>query len=257
MSYTVVAVDRSLEILETLAAHPDISLTELSRLTGHTKSLNFRLLFTLEQRGYVHKDPTRRTYSLGYRPLFLADQTRRQSRLISVAEPFLDQLAEATHENVLLTVREDLHSVCVAMRQSPKPLRLFAEVGKSGPLHAGGGPKVLLAYAPAEIRNAVLSGSLEAFTPTSISDPARLEKALEQIRIDGWTVSVGELDASAFSIAAPVNDHSGEVVAALSIAGPISRLDDHQRARHRDSLVTMAMSLSVRLGHRPQATRSA
>ena len=257
MPYTVSAVDRALELLETLAGHPQLGVTELAERTGHTKSLVFRLLYTLEQRGYVHKDPTRRTYSLGYRPLFLADQTRRQSRLISVAEPFLDRLAAATHENVLLTVREDLHSVCVAMRPSPQPLRLFAEVGKSGPLHAGGGPKVLLAYAPLEIRNAVCAGDLRTFTPTSISDPQRLESALAQIRSDGWTVSVGELDPSAFSIAAPVHDHSGEVVAALSVAGPISRLDDHHRSRHRDNLLDVAGALSARLGHRPPVARSA
>ena len=257
MSYTVSAVDRALDLLELLASSSDLGVTEIAERTGHTKSLVFRLLYTLEQRGYVHKDPVRRTYGLGYRPLLLADQTRRQSRLITAAEPFLDRLAELTHENVLLTVREGLHSVCVAMRQSPQPLRLFAEVGKSGPLHAGGGPKVLLAFAPPDVRQAVLDGDLRAFTPTSINDPKRLEQALAQIRAEGWTVSVGELDASAFSIAVPVFDHTGEVVAALSIAGPLSRLDDHHRARHRDHLLAIAGDLSKRLGFRMHTARSA
>ena len=171
MTYTVNAVDRALTLLEYLAAERELGVTELAKKTGLTKSLVFRLLFTLEQRGYVHKNEETRAYSLGYRPLFLANQTRKHSRLISSADRFMDELAEATHENILLTVREDYHCVCVAMRQSPQQLRLFAEVGKAAPLHAGGGPKVLLAHAPKPIVEAVLEGDLESYTTTSIRDP--------------------------------------------------------------------------------------
>ena len=250
MSYTVTAVDRALMLLEVLADNPDLGLTEIAECTGQTKSLVFRLLFTLEQRGYVQKNEARRTYSLGYRPLYLADQTHRQSRLIHAADPFLDQMAEATGENILLTVREGLHSVCIAMRQSKQPLRLFAEIGKRGPLHAGGGPKILLAFAPQDVRDAVLASDLESFTSVSINDPERLGKTLDQIRREGLTLSVGELDSSAFSIAAPVFDHSNDVVAALSVAGPLGRLDDESRPRLTDRLGEAAGALSERLGQR-------
>ena len=136
------------------------------------------------------------------------------------------------------------------MRQSPQPLRLFAEVGKAGPLHAGGGSKVLLAFAPNDVRTSVLAGDLHAYTPTSINDPQTLEHTLQQIREDGWTISLGELDPSAFSIAAPVRDHSSEVVAALSVAGPLSRLDDHRRTRYRDEVQKAAAGFSQSLGYK-------
>lgn len=257
MTYTVNAVDRALSLLEVLASERELGVTELAERTGHTKSLVFRLLYTLEKRGYVHKDEERRTYSLGYRPLYLANQTRAHSRLISSADRFMDELADATHENVLLTVREDRQCVCVAMRQSPQPLRLFAEVGKAGPLHAGGGPKVLLAHAPLDIVKSVLCGDLQSFTSTSINDPETLQRTLNQIRVDGWTISLGELDPSAFSIAAPVFDYAGEVVAALSIAGPLSRLDDHRRASYREQLLAITTAFSQLLGFRTQVRRSA
>jgi len=161
MSYTISAVDRALALLEVLAENADIGVTELAERTGNTKSLVFRLLFTLEQRGYVQKDPVTRTYALGYRSLFLADHVRQQSRLIVAAQPYLDTLVEQTHENVVLAVREDLHSVCIAMRESPQPLRLSGQRGQRFPLHAGGGPKVLLAFAPENLANR--SGPVPAF----------------------------------------------------------------------------------------------
>jgi IclR family KDG regulon transcriptional repressor len=251
MSYVVSAVDRALLLLECLAEHPDIGVTELAERTGNTKSLVFRLLFTLEQRGYVHKDAERRTYSLGYRPLLLADHARRQSRLIAVAERHMDELAAATGENVLLLVREDLHSVCIAMRQSKQPLRIFAELGKSGPLHAGGGPKVLLAFAPEAVCRQVLAGPLPGYTAASITDPARLARTLEEIRKRGWAISRGELDHDVFSIAVPLRDHTGEVVAALTVTGPQSRFAGPQGTAHREALLATAAALSADLGHRP------
>jgi IclR family transcriptional regulator, KDG regulon repressor len=256
MSYTVSAVDRALLILECLAENPDVTLTELAERTGNTSSLTFRFLHTLQARGYVHKDAARRTYSLGYRALFLADHARRGSRLIAAAEPHLDALAAETGENVLLVTREDLASVCVAMRESRRPLRLYAEVGKAGPLHAGGGPKVLLAYAPPAVQEAVLRGKLEGYTPTSIVEPQKLARALDAIRRTGWAFSVGELDPDVFSLAAPVRDHTGQVVAALSITGPASRLDADRKAAHRDALLRTAAALCEELGWNGRSQRT-
>jgi len=246
MSYQIAAVDRAFALLEVLAQYPDLGVTELAERTGNTKSLVFRLLYTLERRGYVLKNADDRTYSLGYRTLFLADQTRRQSRLIAAASAFLDELADDTRENAL--VREELSSVCIAMRESPRPLRLFAQVGKRGPLHAGGGPKVLLAHAPAAVREAVLSGRLEGYTATTLTSRERLEPALADIRRLGFTLSIGELDSDVFSMASPVRDYTGEVVAALSVAGPVSRLTGEMRVRIRTKVIDAAFRLSEALG---------
>ena len=255
-SYVVSSVDRAVQLLLTLAEMPDSGVTELAERTGCTKSLTFRLLYTLEARGLVRKDPDRRTYTLGYRALLLGDQSRRQSRLITAAEPVLAEVSEQTRENALLLVREDLHSMCVAMKASPQPLRIFAAVGRLGPLHAGGGPKVLLAFAPDEVRRQVISGALEAFTEMSIQDAAALEDTLARVRRDGYAISVGEIDPNIFSIAAPVRDHSGEVIAALSVNGPTARLDDANRAAFREAVLSASARLSQMLGWQGQALAS-
>ncbi|MBM2324040.1 MULTISPECIES: IclR family transcriptional regulator [Marivita] len=255
-SYVVSSVDRAIEILLTLAERPETGVTELAEATGNTKSLTFRLLHTLERRGMVRKDPDRRSYTLGYRALLLGDQSRRQSRLVSTAEPILSNLSAATRENALLLVREDLHSICIAMHASPEPLRIFAAVGRLGPLHAGGGPKVLLAWAPCEVRDKVISGALETYTDMSISDAETLEARLASIREAGHAISVGELDPNIFSIAAPVRDHTGAVIAALGVNGPNARLDDRVQESITSAVLFNAEKLSRMLGWHGDSTIS-
>src|SRR5262245_729908 len=247
-AYTVSVVDRALTLLEVLAEHPNIGVTRIAQLTGNTKSLVFRLLFTLEKRGYVRKDPVTRSYALGYRPLFLGELTRRQTDLIRLAQPHMDALVADTRENIYLTVRDGMRGVCVSARQSPQPLRLYADVGRSVPLHVGGGPKLLLAYAPPHVLQAVLTGPLTAFTPSSDVDPQALVRALEKIRKVGMNESRGDLDAGAFSFACPVRDHSGQVIAALSIAGPYTRLTPAIATRYRTIVREHTLKLSRELG---------
>ena len=258
MSYTVAAVDKALTILECLADHPDIGVSELAGLTGSTKSQTFRLLYTLEQRGFVRKDEASRRYSLGYRTVYLGEATKRQTDLVRLAQPYLDDLAERSCENVHLVVREGTHSVCIALSESPQPLtlRLYAQVGRRGPLHAGGASKVLLAHAPADVREAVLKGALEAFTPSTLIDPERLEGLLDRIQKEEVYESENDLDEGAFSIAAPLRDHGGRVVAALSIAGPIVRLKEGVKRRHIQIVKEYSDKLSIVLGWRGGTTAS-
>ena len=253
MDYTIGAVDRALHLLEIVAEHPDIGLSELARLSGASKTLAFRMASTLEARGYLHKDPVHRTYALGYKPLFLTERLQRSSALVRTVDPVLDDLAARTRENVSLLVREDLHTVCLAIRQSPQPIRLYAELGRHGPLHVGGGPKLLLAYAPDGVQAAVLSAELPAFTPSTLVDPKRLKALLARIRRHGYNVSHGDMDAGAFSVAAPVRDHAGRVVASLSVAGPQSRLTGDLEALYVRMLVEAGAEVSARLGFRAES----
>ena len=248
MDYTVAAVDRALKLLEAVADNPNIGLTELARLTGTTKTLAFRMASTLEARGYLLKDPTTRSYALGYKPLYLSERMQHESHLLRVAEPFLDDLAQRTRENVSLIVREDDHTVCLALRQSPQPIRLYAELGRQGPLHVGGGPKLLLAYAPPEVQAEVLAGELERFTPETIVDPKRLNALLRRIRDQGYNISHGDLDPGAFSVAAPLRDHGGRVIASISVAGPQSRLTKDLEKLYLRMLLEAAEEISSRLG---------
>jgi IclR family KDG regulon transcriptional repressor len=250
MDYTIAAVDRALALLETIADHPGIGLSELSRLTDTTKTLVFRMASTLEARGYLLKDPETRAYTLGHKPLLLSERMQHQSPLLRVAGPVLDELSVRTRENVSLLVREGLQTVCVAIRHSPQPIRLYAELGRPGPLHVGGGPKLLLAYAPLAVQAEVASGKLDVFTPETVTDPARLAAVLDRIRAQGYNISHGDMDAGAFSVAAPIHDHAGRVIASLSIAGPQARLNEDLEKLYVRMLLDAASDISARLGWR-------
>lgn len=255
MDYTISVLDQALKLLEVVARRQNIGLSELARLTGTTKTLAFRMAATLEARGYLLKDDEERTYSLGYKPLYLSEQMQHHSPLVRIANPFLDELSERTRENVSLLVRDGLATICLAIRQSPQPIRLYVELGRQGPLHVGGGPKLLLAFAPDEIQEAVLTGKLASYTPSTIVDAKRLKALLKRIRAQGYNVSHGDLDPGAFSVAAPVRDHAGRVVASISVAGPQSRLTRDLETLYIRMLIAAAGEVSAKLGwHAPVET---
>src|SRR5215212_1271270 len=246
--YIVEAVDRALQLLEVLAESRDLGVTELAKRMGVSKTLAFRMLHTLEKRGYVIRDATRRSNALGYRILYLANAVEHHDMLVGTANPILDELALTCRENVNFVIRDGLASLCVATRESSHQIRLFAEVGRHGPLHAGGGSKVLLAYAPQDVVHAVLRSKLPVFTQQTITDPLELEHVLGKIRADGYHVAVDDLDEGAFSVAAPVYGIGSNVVAALSIAGPVSRFDERAAKHYRRLALEYAAKLSARLG---------
>ncbi|MEJ2665644.1 MAG: IclR family transcriptional regulator [Deinococcales bacterium] len=247
-TYVVAALDKGLTLLRHLADYPNSGVSDIAARTGSTKSQVFRLLYTLERQGFVHKDPVSRNYALGHTCLFLGEHVRSRSSLVSVAEPVMARLVAETQENVHLVVREGLNSVVLALEESHQPVRLYAQVGREGPLHAGGSSMELLAHAPESVVDDVLAGPLTAFTDRTETRPEAVRRTLRNIRAAGHHVALGDLDEGAFSIAAPIRDHRGTVVAALSIAGPLSRLTPSIQANHVLRVTGAAEHVSVGLG---------
>lgn len=247
-NYVIAAADRALMVLEVLANERELGVTDVADRMGITKSLAFRLLHTLEARGYVSRHPERRTYSLGYRVLYLGNALGQQDSLVQATAAHMDELADRTHENVNLVVREGTGSMVVATRESRHQVRLFAEAGRRGPLHAGGASTVLLAYAPAEIQDEVLRSDLTTYSPATVTDPEKLRAVLQTVRDRGFHVAKNDLDDGAFSIAAPIRDRTGQVIAAVSVAGPLSRLDEVTATRLMETVPKYAARMSQQLG---------
>jgi len=246
--YRIAAVDRALSVLEILSDRGELGVTEIAAELGMTKSLVFRILHTLEARGYVAKDATRSLYGLGYRSGLLGDEAAKQRGLLLAAEPLMDELRDRFNENVNLVVRDGLNALVVTTRESRHSMRLYAKPGRHGPLHAGGGSMVLLAYAPTDVRRETLAGSLTHFASRTITDPAALDKKLTKIATDGFHVTRDDLDEGAFSIAAPIHGPGGDVIAAVSVAGPVSRLNDTLRDRILQGVLDAAGRISAGLG---------
>lgn len=246
--YRIDAVDRALQVLELLASKPDLRVTDLASVLGLSKALAFRLLHTLELRDYVRRDPVHRTSSLGFRVLHLAEKVEQESLLIKATAQHMDGLKEQSGEDVNLYVRTGLTAVCIASRSSSHHVRMFAEVGRENMLHAGGSSTVLLAYADEEVRNSLLAGELLPYTSHTLVDPEQLRLRLERVRTDGFHISRADVDEAGFSIAAPVFGHDNEIVAALSVAGALTRLSDEVEKAHLESVRASAWRMTKQLG---------
>jgi DNA-binding IclR family transcriptional regulator len=227
----------------------ELGVTELSRELGLTKSQTYRILQNLLDFDYVQKNARTRKYQLGLKFLSAGRVVSQRINLLREARPVLHRLRDRLDETIHLVLTTDKGPVCVAERQSSQRLRFFADVGMRLPWHAGSASKLLLAYLPPEQQEEILAGDgLEAYSPRTITDPARLRAELAQIRLNGYATSHGEMTASARAAAAPIRDHSGAVVATISVVGPADRLADEKMASAIQQVTVAGHEISARLG---------
>lgn len=246
--YNVGAVERALKLLEALGERPRSGVTALAQRLDMTKATVFRLLSTLEHNGFVVREPDQPVYSLGYRMAVLGERAGAQDALLAAARPVMERLRDATSENVNLIVREGARSLVLSTLSGRHAIRIFALAGRHGPLHAGGGSLMLLAWAPESVREALLSGPLERFTDQTETDPEALRARLAQVRSQGYHIAVNDLDEGAFSVAAPIRGSRGTVDAAISIAGAVQRFDAEKRRTYLDLVLASAAEISQKLG---------
>lgn len=217
----VQSVDRALDVLETLAsAEAPLGVGEVARAVDLPQGTVHRLLRSLEQRGYVHQDATRK-YSIGTAALRLGDAAQRS--LARAARPYLAELVELSGESANLAVLEGNDVVYVAQSPSPHSLRMFTEVGRHVTPHSTAVGKVLLAALPPERARAILGRTgLAGHTPHTLTALDDLLAELDRTRRRGFGVDEEEQEVGVRCVAVPVHQH-GVVVAALSLSGPSGR----------------------------------
>ena len=244
-------VDKALCILECFSdSTPELTLKDLSVMTGLYKSRILRLCGTLMVHGFLIR-LERSTYSLGPKLMLLGKVYEGSNTLLSLARPMLRELAALTGESTSLFVIDGTKRICLVREEGSSPIRYSIREGERLELYAGAGGKALLAYATQELRNRVLSGNvLRKLTPATLVERDLLEKEFETIRKNGYAVSRGERTSEAASMAAPVYDHDNMVCAVITVAGPIQRFSkDHCRAMVTH-LLSSAKKLSLLLGQK-------
>lgn len=251
--YTVGVVEDAIKILEILEKeHSGISLAQLTETSGFVKNKVFRILFTLEKHHLVERD-TNGQFRLGLRLLELGQQVQSRNILFEACQPVLDRLAEETGESIFLGVISGVDALCIAARESPQNVRLYAEVGRRAPLHSGGVPKTLLAHMPETSRRRMLETFVEdSHIDGVVVDLEKLEASLVQIQQQGYAVVADELDKGAHSVAAPICDRHGRVIAALSVAGPSHRFNQEAIDRYIQLVVNASKEISYKLGYEPR-----
>ena len=249
MDYTVAAVDEAIKLLFLVAQEPGLGLTELSKRSANTKARTFRLLTTLEQRNLVERRGDAAVYYLGYKALHLGAAAQTQIELLQCVKEPVERLGRMFNETVAVRVRDGLETVCVAHAESSQSLRVHGEVFRRHSLYAGASSKVLLAFAPAEIVDAVLAMERRRFTPTTPVAKGALTQQIRQVREQGYAVSIGERAADTAAIAVPIRNATAAVIAALSISTPASRMTPERVQAFLKALTAQALEASQRLGH--------
>lgn len=245
--YSIAAVNRALDLLEALSRIGPAPLAALADDAHCTRTAGFRLLRTLEARGFAIQDEARGMWRLGARWGVLGRAAVEQGALAATAMPLLAALGKTSGENVYLRVRDGLESETIAIYQADPGLRLYSEVGKRQPLHAGSS-RLLLAHAPEAVQTQVLAQRLPRFTPATRTDSAWIAADLQRIRTRGYLMTTDEVVAGAATVAAPVRDASGQVVAVLSVSAPTMRMRPPRPRALLPMVMDAAQKLSRMLG---------
>jgi DNA-binding IclR family transcriptional regulator len=231
-----------------------IGPSELARRLGLGKSSVHRLLTTLAGEGLLERDPDTGAYRLGIVVFELGEAVKVHLDLHTAAGPVLARLRADTGESSQIGVRDGDEVVYVDRLESAHSLRLFTETGRRVPMHCTSSGKVLLAYPAESVREAYLDrAALHPHTPHTVVRPDRLRAELARVRARGWAEAVDEREIGVTSMAAPVRDPRGVVVAAISIGAPSARLRATVRRRYAPLLVEAGEAVSRRLGWNPEA----
>lgn len=218
-SGTPTSFARGLSVLVAIAENGDISVEDIAAELGMPLSTAYRYIRTLRDFELVEEHEGR--YVPGWRLLELSGQHLTHARLAEIGTSVLRDIVDALSETAVLTVRVGTQAMCLRQIESPHAIRYAFRINQLLPLHAGAGQRVLLAYAPPAVIQRVLTSPLTRYTGHT-HDRERLRRDLEHIRFTGAAVSHGELNTGAVAVAVPVLS-AGEVVCALTVAGPESR----------------------------------
>ncbi len=246
------SVQNALRVLDCFSATDrELGVSELARRLGVGKSTVHRLCTTLAAGGALDHNPETGRYRLGLRLYELGALVGVHLDLHEAASPALNDVRNRTGETVQLAVLDGREVVYVERLESSHTVRLFGRVGHRNSAHCTSTGKVLLAHLPEAELDALLDGwVLESRTPYTITDHAALRQALAEVRHRGWGENANEVEMGVASVAAPIRDASGAVVAALSVAGPAMRLDGGSLRRFAGVVVEAAEAVSRRLGYR-------
>jgi DNA-binding IclR family transcriptional regulator len=236
---SVRALERGLDILDCFRnAEDKLALTGVASMVGLPPSTALRILFTLEKKSYLVRDEETRLYSLGPGALRLHRLASVDKTLPVVALVAMRELNAMYDESISVYVPMGDKRVCVQRVESTSySLRQVVNIGDALSLTIGAGGKVLTAW-------------LEILPNYDVSQlvPSLPKQLLAQVREVGYAVSFGEREAGTYAVAAPIFNHDGHLLAALSLAGPIARFDSQKLPGMATHVMEKARDISALMG---------
>ena len=248
--YRIQAVERVGAILEVFTTEqPELGVTEIAERTGLHKSTAHRFLVNLEAVGLLERDPQNQRYRLGLRMFEMGGIVLEQMSLWDEALPYLEGLVTDSGETGHLAVLERGEAIYIEKVEARRALRIPSAMGRGYPAHATSLGKVLLSdLGEDEVRAIMDAHGMASYTRTTTTDVDRLLAGLADIREQGFAVDDEEYDEGLRCVGAPIRDHTGRVVAALGIGGPVTRVTPERVDELARLVINAADGLSRRLG---------
>lgn len=249
---------RALSLLNRVAEAPEngVTLMDLTQQVGLPPSTAHRLLLTLEQERYVRFNPERKVWTIGVQAFITGCAFTRARNLAALARPHLRRLMEDCGETVNLAVEENGEAVYLSQVECRQIMRAFARPGMRVPIHCSAVGKALFSRTSDKVITKTLQQhGMPRLTAKTITTPLEFRAELEQVRAQGYAVDDEEHAVGLRCISAPIFDEAGEVIAAVSISGPVARVDEDRISALGKMVVEAACAISVQMGATPPKTR--
>ncbi|MED1605091.1 IclR family transcriptional regulator [Cytobacillus kochii] len=244
------SVRNALRILKSFSTYEPVrTVSELAQELDLAKSTVSRLVSTLVNEGFLIKDDDSRGYRLGLSVLTLGGIVTNNLEIYKEAAPVLSKLVNITGETAHLAILDGLDTIYIHKEECHHPVRILTHIGRKNPSYCTSTGKVLLAFNEEFLLQEIISKGLLNYTVNTITDPYLLENELEQVRKQNYAVSTEELTEGTKSIAAPIRDHTGKVVCAINIVGPIQRMNDYHIPEMAKRVIEAGNEASKRLGY--------
>lgn len=247
---TVQSVDRALQIIEILQQIPQgLGVTELSHRLDVSKSTAHRLLMSLYNKGFVQQDHQTEKYMLGLKFIEVGQVVTDNLDIRKLASPYLHQLTEITGETAHLAIMDKYEIVYIDKLESNATIRMFSNIGKRAPIHCTGIGKSIFAFLPDEkIEEVINEAGLRQFTEKTLTTKEKMLENIQLIRKRGYSIDDEEHEAGIKCAAAPIFNHHGEVIAGISVAGPIMRVTEEKLEMMAREVLRVSNELSKLLG---------
>jgi IclR family KDG regulon transcriptional repressor len=244
-TYNVRAVERAMQILSSFdGEHAERGVSEIAQATGLHKATAYRIIMTLLNGSFLERTSDGERFRLGLRVVELGLGALRDLDFRQAAFPYMQQLVERFQEICTLGVFDHGQVLHVEIVHSKHTLTIAARVGRHLPAHCTASGKVLLAFLPPAVVEPILNAPLAAYTERTITSPARLREELEVVRQRGYALDDEEFEVGIRSVAAPIQDIDGNVIAEMSMPGPTNRITPERIPEIAQALVEAAEAVS-------------
>lgn len=235
----------------------EMGISALATRLGLAKSTVHRLASTLVEYDILEQNRETGKYRLGLALFELGTLVRRKMDTASESRAQMYQLVQSTGETVQLAVLDHQSVLYIRILESRQAVRMSSIAGSRAPAHCTSVGKVLMAHQPADVVKQIIDNGLPRFTQNTITSPEALLEELAAVRQKGFAIDDEEIEVGLRCIAAPVRNHTGNVIAAISVAAPVQRMSKKNLQTTVPTVTAAAESISRRLGFLPSLSHMA